>query len=97
MLSLLTGFSSEEIYNIVGGCGLCRTYDHINHFGYHVNDIGSIGGAAILKVPRRTLNIIGAPATMMLYASLHESDVVTFPMGVLMLQCCVNCFVSACE
>ena len=68
---------------------MCRTYDHINHFGYHVNDIGGIGGAAMLKGPGRTLNIIGALATMMLYASLHESDVVTFPMGVLMLQCCL--------
>ena len=51
----------------------------------------------MLKGPGRTLSIIGALATMMLYASLHESDIVTFPMGVLMLQCCVNCFVSACE
>ena len=51
----------------------------------------------MLKGPARTLNIISELATMMLYASLHESDIVTFPMGVLMLQCCVNCFVSACE
>ena len=36
--------------SIVGGYGLGRVYDHINHFGYYINEVWIIEGRGLVAV-----------------------------------------------
>ena len=46
----------------MGGCGLGEVCDHINHFDYHIKEIGlwkAWGGGAMLKGPGENSGIMG--------------------------------------
>ena len=45
--------------SIVGGHGLGRVYDHINHFGYHIKEIWILKAwaAAMLKGPGENTDV----------------------------------------
>jgi hypothetical protein len=50
--------SPQGIYT--GGCGLGGGCDHINHIGYHINEIWILkawGGAAMMKGPGKKYHV----------------------------------------